>query len=331
MDTPDRGMRDAVGQREGGLWTRREVVSAIGAGVVSAAWPRDELSATADTISIRFQGAILITRDTRYKYVDILMPKGERTIARHPNGPLAIRHTPRMAFYRAVMQSNGKVKYIYQRAPDLSQKSLEIHGEPAQDSGPLFQDSSLIQMEKILPHYSEIRPSGDDLSPVYASRVRVFGGRFYADPVPSHSFTIRTFNSDTPLPEFPGSGGIIWQAGKDDVHVKASDGDIRIPRILQASIHSEVIIGYLPFDMPAQHWHSPGHPVTKGYIDSDFMWLYQALVPPGMLQNPNPWPDYLGSDPLPAPICTKPDPPVPGRAYPATASSPTCFGGCFGC
>ena len=314
------------------IWTRRDWVGAVGAGLAStafAACPGAETTGV-KLVEVYFHGAFLVTR-VQDKYIQILIPKTASPVGsapvQHADTSDAFRHSLFLGAFDD--PQHGKPKRgskVELTPPDIT---LEATADRVEGTlGPRF-----INFQDFVEEPIEIREfDTSDRWGHYASRITLHGGTIYPwfaeQSLGTWEFepTLKTILCITPpclySIENPAIG-LIWKSGKEEVAVtNVKTGEVL--KTIKGRNDPISVIGHSRFD--PDHWnHDPKEIVLPGYVDNDFKWLYQILVPKGTKpDNRYPWNGRLNYQRLPAPKYKTSAPPF-------NAGSPTCFGGCYGC
>jgi hypothetical protein len=336
-------MSDAFVQREGGLWTRREMVSAMGAGIMVTACaktqdrsaPADSAPASAvgisaqspDDLKIRFYGASLYmvlprNADPNTRLVRVLMPRTQSARGFHPDTTCAVQHSPYLAIY-----SKHGSGADYLRSYELQGlEGLTLTGADSREDPNV---GALPDMKKILKGSAQLRPDSGSGAFQLTTGIKVVGGTW--SPLVVNNRTrwrvAKSFNSSAPelTPLVP---GLEWSAGR--TYADLGGTATGLPGRISTSDSPAVVIGHLPTSHPPAHWYDKLPPNQRGDADIDFKWLYTLFMPRAGANGNNPWLDELELDILlPAPRC------VEGSSSDlleeSTVDSPTCFGGCWGC
>ena len=339
-------------QRDNGLWTRREVVTAIGTGVLAAACAKNEpaqgvsdsvpaaqplsnAQPSDGTVKIRFYGLSMYQVGPRAnlpnsvvsRSASILMPYAKATArTMHPDSTHAMEHTPYIAFF---VEYGRDEDSNYKQAYSLQDKNLIITGKPS-SVDPSF--GSMLHLSKIFPATTRLRADTAAEPLPTSCRIQVIGGKWSAltSPYVGKWRVGRTFNSAAPQDLSPVVVGLEWDSELPKVAVQGTSDVTEI----DANNGGVVVIGHLPSSVEPKRWWKVRPKVKKGESDHDFKWLYSLFIPRNNPQDAgDPWSDELEIDILlPAPRCYE----APNRLTPETVpldpvtlGSSTCFGGWY--
>ena len=347
MNTPDRSMSDAFVQREGGLWTRREVVTAMGAGIVATACAKTEdrpapsdsaapavagvaAQSADDALKIRFYGASLYmvlprNTDPNTRIVRVLMPRTQSARGFHPDTTCAVSHSP----YLAIYSKHGQGAAFLRSHELQGREGLTLTGADSL-ANPDF--GTLPDMKKTLSGTAQLRPDSGPGAFQLTTGIKVVGGTW--SPIVVSNGTrwriAKSLNGSAPelTPLVP---GLEWSAGRTYADLGGTASGL--PGRISTSDSPAVVIGHLPTSHPPAHWYDKLPPNQRGDADIDFKWLYTLFMPRAGANGNNPWLDELELDILlPAPRCVEAESTSPASQERATTvDSPTCFGGCWGC